>query len=379
MEELTAAFSGSFQVTKEPNSTVSPHPRFGMYKMKSEVSNQEKRRNQILQLQKEKRYDAMKHVRCLTDDFWEDDEEFEEDEEEQIEEAEAMEVEVRWRKPGRHYRNQLMLSEWMLEVPESFAANYLMVPCPVGRRNLVVTSRGVTRAYAKNGRVVNTFQSMLPGGSRNVHQWKSDSTILDCIYDEVSRTYYVLDMMCWKKTPIYDSESEFRFYWLQTKLAEVTDTSGTAENLCKYHFVPLRNFSCDTETIRNVMNQPLHMSLDGLLFYHKQAHYTFGSTPLVVWLKAYMLPEILGVQVPDHYLAETPSTYGNFQQHTDTVRQKQIDEEKRQSERNRQRELSLEENGSGFHQATMNCQQPENHSVTQNGGGHVDSSDAKSD
>lgn len=33
--------------------------------------------------------------------------------------------------------------------------------------------KGVTRAYAKNGRVVNTFQSMLPGGSRNVHQWKS--------------------------------------------------------------------------------------------------------------------------------------------------------------------------------------------------------------
>jgi len=34
----------------------------------------------------------------------------------------------------------------------------------------------------------------------------SDSTILDCVYDEVTRTYYVLDMMCWKKTPIYDSE-----------------------------------------------------------------------------------------------------------------------------------------------------------------------------
>ena len=46
----------------------------------------------------------MKHVRCLTDDFWEDDEEFEGDgaeEKEEIEEAEAMEVEVRWRKPGR--------------------------------------------------------------------------------------------------------------------------------------------------------------------------------------------------------------------------------------------------------------------------------------
>jgi len=50
----------------------------------------------------------MKHVRCLTDDCWEDDEEFEGDEEE-TEQAEAMEVEVHWRRPGRHYRNQVNL------------------------------------------------------------------------------------------------------------------------------------------------------------------------------------------------------------------------------------------------------------------------------
>ncbi len=51
----------------------------------------------------------MKHVRCLTDDCWEDYEEFEADEEEETEQAEAMEVEVRWRRPGRHYRNQVSL------------------------------------------------------------------------------------------------------------------------------------------------------------------------------------------------------------------------------------------------------------------------------
>jgi|SRR6218665_1305126 len=119
------------------------------------------------------------------------------------------------------------------------------------------------------------------------------------------------------------------------------------------------------------------LQLDGLLFYHKQAHYTFGSTPLVVWLKAYMLPEILGVQVPDHYVAETPSTYGNFQQHSDAVRQKQADEEKRQSERSRQRELASGENGCGSHHATMDCQQMENLSVAQNGASLVDGSDAK--
>jgi len=35
---------------------------------------------------------------------------------------------------------QLMLSEWMLEIPENFAEEWVMVPCPVGKRSLVVAS-----------------------------------------------------------------------------------------------------------------------------------------------------------------------------------------------------------------------------------------------
>jgi len=35
---------------------------------------------------------------------------------------------------------QLMLSEWMLEIPENFAEEWVMVPCPVGRRSLVIAS-----------------------------------------------------------------------------------------------------------------------------------------------------------------------------------------------------------------------------------------------
>ena len=42
--------------------------------------------------------------------------------------------------------------------------------------------------------------------------------------------------------------------------------------------------------------------MDGLLFYHNQCHYTPGRTPLVGWLKPFMLPEILGVQLPSSYL-----------------------------------------------------------------------------
>lgn len=34
-----------------------------------------------------------------------------------------------------------MLSEWMIEKPEDFEANWLMVPCPVGKRSLIIASK----------------------------------------------------------------------------------------------------------------------------------------------------------------------------------------------------------------------------------------------
>ena len=35
---------------------------------------------------------------------------------------------------------QLMFSEWMIEVPSDLEENWVMVPCPVAKRVLVVAS-----------------------------------------------------------------------------------------------------------------------------------------------------------------------------------------------------------------------------------------------
>ena len=48
------------------------------------------------------------------------------------------------------------------------------------------------------------------------------------------------------------------------------------------------------------------IQVDVLLFFHKRTHDTFGRTPLVGWLKPYMVPEILGVSLPEAYLAGAP-------------------------------------------------------------------------
>lgn len=33
-----------------------------------------------------------------------------------------------------------------------------------------------------------------------------DYTILDCVFNEIQGTYFILDVMCWRGHPVYDSE-----------------------------------------------------------------------------------------------------------------------------------------------------------------------------
>jgi hypothetical protein len=48
-------------------------------------------------------------------------------------------------------------------------------------------------------------------------------------------------------------------------------------------------------------------ALDGLLFYHSQAHYISGNTPLVGWLKPHMMPTVLGIPVAPVHLHSVDS------------------------------------------------------------------------
>ena len=52
--------------------------------------------------------------------------------------------------------------------------------------------------------------------------------------------------------------------------------------------------------------------LDGLLFYNKQVNYLPGSTPLVGWLKGYMVPELLNIEVSKELMSQRPNSYANM-------------------------------------------------------------------
>ena len=74
-----------------------------------------------------------------------------------------------------------------------------------------------------------------------------------------------------------------------------------------YPIVPLPRVPCNSDLCTFLENLP-PWPLDGILFYHREAHYTHGRTPLVTWLKPFMLPEVLGITVPSH-MDEKPNGY----------------------------------------------------------------------
>ena len=165
-----------------------------------------------------------------------------------------------------------------------------------------------------------SFPSNLPGGNRNQSRGKDKYTILDCIYSESNSIFYILDMMCWDGFPYYNCDTEFRLSWVQQKFIENKDLR-TRSRINPYSFQPLPVYQCTQQSISDALNSPMPFSdhLDGLLIYHRevrrtsnyfyfissllqltvvhQVHYMPGKTPLVGWLKGYMVPELMGIQV----------------------------------------------------------------------------------
>jgi len=74
--------------------------------------------------------------------------------------------------------------------------------------------------------------------------------------------------------------------------------------------------------------QPL--PLDGLLFYSKLVHYLPGSTPLVGWLKGYMVPEMLNIQVSPELMDQRPNAYASMKNYI-----KEYDEERAAAKKNK--------------------------------------------
>ncbi|XP_075016581.1 snurportin-1 isoform X4 [Calonectris borealis] len=249
MEELSAALAAGVALAA-PNSPAAPHPRLAAYKARGGPG-QAERRQRLLRLQRERRLDYVNHARRLAEDDWAGAESEGEEKEGEDAEEEEMDVDAGKKLPKR-YANQLMLSEWLVDVPLDLEQEWVVVVCPVGKRALVVASRGTTAAYTKSGFCVNKFPSLLPGGNRHNSTSEKVYCILDCIYNEAKQTYYILDVMCWRGHPVYDCQTDFRFFWLFSKIQE-EEGLGEKSRINPYKFVGLQNFPCSSDSLCEVL------------------------------------------------------------------------------------------------------------------------------
>ncbi|CAO4368025.1 unnamed protein product [Caenorhabditis nigoni] len=295
LDALTSQLSGGFQV--DP-AALGEHPRYSQFKNLSKAAEQQaKRRQEKIERQKNGLFDKMMKLRNLAfDDVTSD----EDDDEEASTEAHESHHGGKYNKFGR-YADKLMLSEWLVDIPETLSEEWTMIMAPIGKRCLVVASRGFTTAYNKAGRQVGQFQSRLPGGnsrSKPDQSW----TILDCIYS--NHVYYVLDLLSWNAHEYAENPYDFRQFMLQSKLDETPELKVSTAGF-RNIFVLAPRCKCSREDMAELLVKENDLRLDGLLFYHKSVVYEPGQSPLVGWLKPWMLPEILNVSIPEKYQQES--------------------------------------------------------------------------
>ena len=118
------------------------------------IGSQKERREKILKLQKDSRRDAQNIARRIVD-FTDS-----KDSSPPLTDCDNEEKKNK-RNP---YCGQLMLSEWMEGVPMDFRDCWLGVACPVGKRCLVISSKGRTNVWLRNGKHLKCFQALLPAG-----------------------------------------------------------------------------------------------------------------------------------------------------------------------------------------------------------------------
>lgn len=82
------------------------------------------------------------------------------------------------------------------------------------------------------------------------------------------QTYYVIDMVCWAGMSFYECTAEFRFFWLNGKLAE-TGVFEAPSHYHKYRFSTIPIYNCDEEGLHAAYAGAVSYVKDGLLFYNK--------------------------------------------------------------------------------------------------------------
>ena len=77
--------------------------------------------------------------------------------------------------------------------------------------------------------------------------------MLDCIYSHESSSYIVMDIMCWAGYQLYDCRSEFRMYWLYSKMQELPQQGKCGGKSFCFTPVPFHQCNIGTPTALMLM------------------------------------------------------------------------------------------------------------------------------
>lgn len=113
-----------------------------------------------------------------------------------------------------------------------------------------------------------------------------------------------------------------------------------------YSFRHVDYLDVNLEAIQEELDRPSEInngqviSYGGAVFYHKESLYTFGYTPLSLWLPTFMFQEMLGIHVKPEHLQNMPENYQNVEVYIKGV----IDKVKRRTKISESVEMECEEN-----------------------------------
>jgi len=208
----------------------------------------------------------------------------------------------KYKKRSKPPPTRVMLSEWLITKPDDFEDKWIGVLCPAGRRTIVVASRGRTRVYSRTGEHLGSFVSLLPGGRRVAGS--RGVTLLDCIWSDEAKVFYVLDLICWNSHSCMNCDTEYRQFFLASKFSENQELiSANGSN--HIAFMPLPYFVAeDLPKIMTSVYPPFPDLIDGVLFVHKEAFYISEVNPLCLWVRVTDVEKRLGISVNPELMAK---------------------------------------------------------------------------
>jgi snurportin-1 len=193
------------------------------------------------------------------------------------------------------WEGQLMLPEWLIDVPSDLGPAWLALPRPEGPRCLLVAGGGTTAARDRAGVLLERLRSGLPGGGAPGPARAGAGAVLDAVWHAPTATYYALDVLSWRGQDLGGCTAEFRLHWLRARLAELAAEQGGASDGGVAAWTvggggaprarrvePLPAYDATPAGLAAAHSAPAPFIRDGLYLLHRCAHYAPGATPLAL-------------------------------------------------------------------------------------------------